>query len=156
MTVEFASPGTLSDDATLPSVVRIFIYADATQRAAAAERVRAVLGELLPDSGAEVHEDVMPPSPTLEALAESWARANPGADPGPRRHQRITVVVPGLGHAELADLSVPLADAVSPGWRTGRAAERAVAEGHLPCRVAVGRADEHPGEPPIRYREEQS
>ncbi|MBV7295842.1 hypothetical protein KRX51_07940 [Corynebacterium sp. TAE3-ERU12] len=154
MTVESASPGTLSNDDTLPPVVRLFVFADEDQRAEAAQRVRDELAELVPDAGAEVYEDVMPASPTLEVLSAAWREANPGQDPGARRNQRITIVVPDMSYAELADLSGPLAEAVSPGWSVGMAAARAEGSGRLPCRVAVGRADEHPGEPPLPYQEQ--
>lgn len=149
MTTEYASAGTMSGDATLPSVIRIFLYTDGAGRKEAAAKIKAALTEFAPESEATVYEDVMPDVDRTSSLADLWAQANPGQDPGDRARQRISVIVPGLSHAELADLSGPLADIVSPGWRSGHAAERAESEGNVPCRVAVGVADEHPGEPPL-------
>ncbi|WP_368411487.1 GNAT family N-acetyltransferase [Corynebacterium sp.] len=146
MTVERASAGTMSGDDTLPLVIRLFTYARDEDAAAAADRLRAALAEGLPDVGAVLYEDVMPSSETVDSLELVWRDANPGEDPGERRRHRLTVVAPGLGYAELADLSTVLADVVSPGWASGDAAERAAAEKAIPCRVAVGRADEQPGQ----------
>ena len=148
MTKEFASAGTLSHDETLPWVVRIFVYTDAEGSQMAAEKVREVLAELIPNEEVNVYEDVMPDVGRTSSLADLWAEANPGVDPGNRKRYRISVVVPGLSHCEMADLAGPLAEAVSPGWTEGEAAAK-VAKGDVPCRVAVGRADEHPGEPPL-------
>lgn len=146
MTVERASAGTMSGDDTLPLVIRLFTYARDEDAATAADRLRAALAEGLPDVGAVLYEDVMPSSETVDSLELVWRDANPGEDPGERRRHRLTVVAPGLGYAELADLSTALADVVSPGWASGDAAERAAAEKAIPCRVAVGRADEQPGQ----------
>ncbi|MFC3850320.1 hypothetical protein ACFORJ_09105 [Corynebacterium hansenii] len=148
MTTEYASAGTMSGDESLPSVIRIFIFTDEKGRAAAAGKIRGALEEFVPGAGAEVYEDVMPDGDQGSSMQDEWLDANPGADVGERARQRITIVVPGLSHAELADLSAPLAGVVSPGWGTGVAAERAHGEGSVPCRVAVGRADEQPGTPP--------
>lgn len=142
----------MSGDESLPSVIRIFIFTDEAGRVSAAAAVRRTLGELVPDSGAEVYEDVMPDVEYRSSLYDEWVAANPGVDVGDRARHRISVIVPGLSHAELADLSGPLADAVSPGWSAGEAAERAQGTGSVPCRVAVGRADEHPGVPPIGWK----
>nr|WP_120491858.1 hypothetical protein [Corynebacterium lactis] len=148
MAKEYASAGTLSHDETLPWVVRIFVYTDEQGSHAAARKVRDALSQLIPDEEVQVYEDVMPDVGRTSSLADLWAEANPGVDPGERKRYRISVVAPGLSHAELADLSGPLAEAVSPGWSAGSAASQ-VADGNVPCRVAVGRADEHPGEPPL-------
>ena len=148
MSKEFASAGTLSHDKTLPWVVRIFVYTDAEGSQSAAEKVRGALAELIPDQEVNVYEDVMPDVGRTSSLADLWAEANPGMDPGDRKRYRISVVAPGLSHCEMADLAGPLAEAVSPGWAEGEAAAK-VAKGDVPCRVAVGRADEHPGEPPL-------
>ncbi|QGS34141.1 hypothetical protein FOB82_03450 [Corynebacterium xerosis] len=148
MTTEYASSGTMSGDESLPSVIRIFLFTDADGRATAADDVRRALNEFVPGTGARVYEDVMPDGDQGSSMQDEWREANPGAEVGDRARQRITVVVPGLSHAELADLSGPLADVVSPGWGAGDAAERAHGEGSVPCRVAVGRADEQPGTPP--------
>lgn len=148
MTTEYASAGTMSGDESLPSVIRLFLFTDENGRAAAAETVRGALEEFVPGSGAKVYEDVMPDGDQGSSMQDEWREANPGAEVGGRARHRLTVVVPGLSHAELADLSGPLADAISPGWGTGAAAERAHGQGAVPCRVAVGRADEQPGTPP--------
>lgn len=147
MSKEFASAGTLSHDETLPWVVRIFVYTDAAGSAQAADKVRAALAELIPEQEVDVYEDVMPDVGRTSSLADLWAEANPGVDPGERKRYRISVVAPGLSHSEMADLSGSLAEVVSPGWAEGEAAREA--KGDVPCRVAVGRADEHPGEPPL-------
>lgn len=138
----------MSGDESLPSVIRLFLFTDEPGRAAAADKIRGALEEFVPGSGAQVYEDVMPDGAQGSSMQDEWREANPGIEVGERARQRITVVVPGLSHAELADLSGPLADVVSPGWGTGVAAERAHGEGSVPCRVAVGRADEQPGTPP--------
>lgn len=151
MTQEYASAGTMSGDETLPSVIRIFVFTDEAGRDAAAEKVGRALDEFVPDSGARVYVDVMPDEGHPSSLHDEWVAANPGVDVGDRARHRITVVVPGLSYPELADLSGPLADAVSPGWSSGEAAERAKGTGSVPCRVAVGKADEHPGTPPISW-----
>lgn len=146
--MEYASAGTLSHDETLPWVIRIFIYTDEAGSHEAARRVRELLDVEFPDEEVQVYEDVMPDERRASSLAELWAEANPGVDPGERKRYRVSVIVPSLGHAELADLSATLAEVVSPGWSEGEAA-RASTGGEVPCRVAVGRADEHPGEPPL-------
>ncbi|WP_448852875.1 GNAT family N-acetyltransferase [Corynebacterium sp. 335C] len=146
MTVERASAGTMSGDDSLPLVIRLFTYTRDEDASAAAARLREALADGLPDVDAVVHEDVMPASETVDSLELLWRDANPGEEPGDRRRHRLTVVAPGLGYAELADLSTALADVVSPGWASGDAAERAAAERTIPCRVAVGRADEQPGQ----------
>lgn len=148
MTKEYASAGTLSHDETLPWVVRIFVYTDAEGSHVAADKVRAALAELIPNEVVNVYEDVMPDVGRTSSLADLWAQANPGVDPGERKRYRISVVAPGLSHAEMADIAGPLAETISPGWSSGEAASQ-VTDGNVPCRVAVGRADEHPGEPPL-------
>ena len=152
MTQEYASAGTMSGDDTLPSVIRIFIFTDEAGRRAAAENVRTALGEFVPGTGAQVYEDVMPDTEYRSSLYDEWVAANPGVDVGDRTRHRISVIVPGLSHVELADLSGPLADVVSPGWSTGEAAERAQGTGSVPCRVAVGRDFDDPGAPPISWK----
>lgn len=148
MTKEYASAGTLSHDQTLPWVVRIFVYVDEQGSHDTAAKVRAELEKLIPGEQVEVYEDVMPDIGRTSSLADLWAEANPGVDPGERRRYRISVVAPGLSHAELADLAGPLAEIVSPGWALGQAAAQVRGDG-VPCRIAVGRADEHPGEAPL-------
>ncbi len=138
----------MSGDESLPSVIRIFVFTDEAGRSVAADAVRGALAEFLPEGEARVYEDVMPDGDQGSSMQDEWREANPGTEVGDRARQRITVVAPGLSYAELADLSGPLADAVSPGWGTGEAAERAKSTGEVPCRVAVGRADEQPGTPP--------
>lgn len=138
----------MSGDESLPSVIRIFIFTDADERAVAAGKIRDALGELVPGADAQVYEDVMPDGEQGSSMLDEWREANPGADVGDRARQRISVIVPGLSYAELADLSGPLGDVVSPGWGSGEAFERAHGRGAVPCRVSVGRADEQPGTPP--------
>ena len=138
----------MAGDESLPSVIRLFLFTDEPGRASAADTIRGALEEIVPGSGARVYEDVMPDGAQGSSMLDEWREANPGAEVGERARHRITVVVPGLSHAELADLSGSLADLVSPGWRSGVAAERAHGTGSVPCRVAVGRADEQPGTPP--------
>lgn len=149
MAIEYASAGTLSEDETLPWVIRIFVYTDKEGCEDAAGRVREALPEFVSGMSYEVYTDVMPDVGRTSSLADLWAEAHPGEDPGERKRYRISVVIPDMDHAEMADLSGRLADTVSPGWRDGDAASRAEADGVIPCRVAVGRADEHPGQPPL-------
>ncbi|MDK6844994.1 hypothetical protein QP288_26650, partial [Escherichia coli] len=70
MSKEFASAGTLSHDETLPWVVRIFVYTDAAGSQSAAEKVRGVLAELIPDQEVNVYEDVMPDVGRTSSLAD--------------------------------------------------------------------------------------
>lgn len=143
MTVEYASPGTLSGDDALPSVIRLFLFANEDERSAAAARVRETLDGFGLDEAPYVYEDVMPASESLEDFTKAWRRMNPWMDPGDRVRQRISVIVPGMSYAELADLSGPVADSIAPGWNEGQAV--------LPFQVSVGRADEAPGQAPIVY-----
>ena len=143
MTVEYASPGTLSGDEALPSVIRLFLFADENERSTAADRIREFLDSLELEVETFVYEDEMPVSESLKDFASVWRQLNPGQAPGDRTRQRISVIVPGMTYAELADLSGPVADSVVPGWHEGHAV--------LPCQVSVGRADEAPGQAPIIY-----
>lgn len=152
MSIEHASAGTQSTDETLPLVIRIFVYTDEAGSHEAAAAVRRGAEELIPEIDVQIYEDVMPDEGRSSSLADLWAEANPGVDPGERKRWRISVFAPGLSYAELADLSGPLADYVSPGWSEGAAAEQARTTGQVPPRVAVGRADEHPGEPPLKQK----
>lgn len=147
MTVERASAGTMSGDDTLPLVIRLFVFADDAQVTDAATRLREAIADGLPEYTATVYQDVMPAAAGGDSLERLWRDANPGEEPGGRRRHRLSVVIDGMSYAELADLSTSLAEVVSPGWSSGDAAERAAATRTVPCRVAVGRADEQPGAP---------
>ena len=147
MTTEYASAGTMSGDESLPSVIRLFLFTDENGRAAAAETVRGALEEFVPGAGAKVYEDVMPDGDQGSSMQDEWREANPGAEVGDRARHRLTVVVPGLSHAELADLRA-VGRCHQPRLGHRRRRRTRPRPGAVPCRVAVGRADEQPGTPP--------